>query len=360
MMYIPNRSDAIDPVWLTSALSARDPDVHVAAVEVVERAELTNHHCLLRIDYHESATCPMTMFCKLLPSDSSAREAIAATGMGSREAQFYASLAQDVSVRVPTPYVARHDPNSGAFVLLLEDLMATGAGISDGTTTVVPDAAAVALEDLAALHIRFSSSERRASEAPWLSPPLHQPSYGSTMLQLALDQHRERLSADFAAMADLYIRAADALHALWLEGPKTLIHGDPHIGNLFDPDPEPGERTGFLDWGIISSGTPLRDVSYFLCQALSTEDRRANEAELLRHYLEIWNSGSGFPIGFEDAWRSHRIHAAYGVLACCQIVTFPEGQSEARRVFSEAFLARSEAALADLDSLSVLAELGIR
>ena len=359
MPYVPENSSAIDPAWLNAALGSRHPGVRVAGVEVIDREELTNHHCRLRMEYDESANCPDTMFCKLLPGDSPAREAVAATGMGLREARFYESMAMEIGLRVPTPYVARWDPKSGAFVLLLEDLKATGAGISDGLTTVEPDAAARALEDLAALHVRFSSSQRRAAEAGWVAAPMYQPGYGSAMLKAGLDEHPERLSADFASLARLYIDGSDALHALWQEGPKTVIHGDPHIGNLFDPVPNPGMRTGFLDWGIISTGTPLRDVSYFMNLSLSIEDRRANEEALLRHYLDIWNSGSEFPLSFDEAWRSHRIHAAYCVLACCQIVSFPSGQSEARRVFSEAFLARSEAAISDLDSLAALVESGI-
>ena len=102
-----------------------------------------------------------------------------------------------------------------------------------------------------------------------------------------------------------YIDGSDALHALWQEGSKAVIHGDPHVGNLFDPVPNLGMRTRFLDWGIISTGTPLRDVSYFmnlslsLSLSLSIEDRRANEEALLRHYLDIWNSGSEFPLSFD-------------------------------------------------------------
>jgi len=43
-------------------------------------------------------------------------------------------------------------------------------------------------------------------------------------------------------------------------------------------------------------------------------------------------------------------------VACCQIVSFPENVSEARRIFSEAFLARAEAAIADLEARAALRE----
>jgi aminoglycoside phosphotransferase (APT) family kinase protein len=224
--------------------------------------------------------------------------------------------------------------------------------VSDGPTGVTPDSAARALEDLAALHLRFEDPARRKAEAAWVPQPLDDPSYGSALLRQGLDRHRDRLSDAFAELAELYIAKSGALHALWQQGPKTVIHGDPHVGNLFDDH----GRTGFLDWGIIGIGTPLRDVSYFLNMALAIEDRRRCERDLLRHYLAVRAAGGGESIGFDAAWRAHRVHAAYSVVACCQIVTFPESATAARRVFAAAFLARAEAAIADLDARAALRE----
>ena len=349
---LPGTPDEIDAAWLEKALDERHPGVRVARVEVVERHEATNGHARLHVDYDDDAGAPSALFCKLLPSDPKRRPAIARTGMGRREALFYARLAPSLSMRTPAAYVARHDDRDGSFLLLLEDLVATGCSVSDGTRGVAPDAAADALEDLAKLHLRFEDPDRRRAQADWVPASLHDTSYGATLLRQGLEHHRDRLSRDFAELSLLYLAKAPALHALWQEGPTTVIHGDTHIGNLFDDR----GRTGFLDWGIISLGTPLRDVSYFLAMALSIEDRRRHERALLRHYLAVRNAGSGAPIDFDEAWRAHRIHASYTVVACCQIVTFPENASEARRIFSEAFLARSEAAIADLGARAALRE----
>ena len=349
MVRIPATPDEIDATWLTEALSERHPGARVAAVEVVERHEATNSHARLRVRYHEPAGAPSTMFCKLLPRDPARRESIARTGMGLREALFYAQLAPAIAMRVPEAHVARHDANDGSFLLLMEDLVASGCSVSDGTRGVSPDAAVRALEDLAELHVRFEDPARRKAEAAWVPEPLHS-DYGSILLRYGLDHHRDRLSSRFTALAELYIEKREALHALWHAGPHTVIHGDPHIGNLFD---ERG-RTGFLDWGIINVSTPLRDVSYFLIMALSIEDRRHHERDLLRHYLDVRAARGGTPIGFDEAWCTHRLHAAYTVPACCQIVTFPESDPEPRRIFGAAFLARAEAALEDLEVLEAL------
>lgn len=312
---------------------------------------MTNSHARLAVDYHEAAGAPATMFCKMLPASEKRRDLIAQTGMGPREVRFYNDIAPQSRLRVPTYYVALHDEQDEGFILLIEDLVASKCTISDGTIGLSPDAAARALEDLADLHVRFADPAFRRTHAAWVPAPMES-DYGSVMLQYGLDHHRSRLTPCFAEHAELYIANRSALHALWHEGPHTVIHGDTHIGNLFGD----GDRTGFLDWGIINVSTPMRDVSYLMLMAMSIEDRRTSERELLRHYLDVQRASGGPQISFDDAWRAHRVQAAYGVPACCQIVMFPDNADSARRTFAEAFLARAEAALEDLDVRGALRE----
>ena len=351
---IPRRAEDIDAAWLETALAASFEGVRVRACELVGRSELTNSHARLRVHYDEPAGAPETFFCKLLPPDGERRRLIAQTGMGPREVRFYTHLAPHLSIRIPRPFRCAHDREDFAFVLLLEDLVETGCTISDGSVGLTPDAAAVALEDLAELHARCIPGGTLAAASQWVTGPMES-DYGAVMLQVGLDQHRERLSDAFAEHAALYIEKRSALHALWHEGPQTVIHGDPHIGNLFDD----GTRTGFLDWGIINRSTPLRDVSYLLVMALGIEERRTHERALLQHYLDALRAGGGFEIDFDTAFGSHRIHAAYGVPASCQIVTFPPNPTPARETFAGAFLSRAEAALEDLEVRDALRKAGV-
>ena len=351
---LPSKPDQIDADWLTDAMSARHPGIRVAAVDVTEVHEVTNTHVRLHLRYDEPAGAPDRMFAKLPPLDPARRELIARTGMGPREARFYTELAPELSFRVPEVSVALHD-DEGSFFLLMEDLVRSGCTVSDGTRGVAPDSAARALEELAELHLRFEHADRRRTEVPWIPGANPDSTYGAVLLQQGLDHHRHRLSDDFAALSELYIAQSEALQALWHRAPLTVIHGDPHIGNLFDDH----GRTGFLDWGIVNVGSPMRDVSYFMTMAMAVEDRRSHERDLLRHYLDVRRAAGGTHIGFDEAWLEHRLHAAYTVPACCQIVAFPEGISERRRIFSEAFLARAEAAVADLEALAAVRAAGV-
>jgi aminoglycoside phosphotransferase (APT) family kinase protein len=343
---IPRSADEIDAAWLEGALADRHPGVRVEGVEITDRAEVTNNHAWLRVRYAEAAGAPGSLFCKLLPVEPARRGAIAATGMGLREARFYAELAPLLALRVPHAYVARYDEADGSFVLLLEDLRASGCTVSTGPESVSPDAAAAALEDLAELHVRYEDPARRQREAAFVRPPDPPSDYGSTRLAWALAHRRAEISDAFAEASQLYIDHPSALHALWAAGPSTVIHGDTHIGNLFFDH----GRTGLLDWGMLVVSTPLRDVSYFLQMSLAVEDRRREERRLLGHYLDVRRALGGSPLDPDEAFQTYRIQAAYLAPASCQVVTLPDEATPARRRFAAAFQRRAEAAIEDLES----------
>ncbi len=344
---IPQTPDEVDAAWLTERLRSRFPGVDVETVRIADRREVTNSHSTLELTYRPGAGLPpATMFCKL-PPESARRAAILTTGMGRREALFYTRLAPALALRTPAVYIAEMDEGDGSFVLVMEDLVASGCRVSDGTWCLEPDAAAAALEDLAGMHTRYADPTIRRVEAGWVQPSKRGSRNVVDTLGFGLAHHRDRLSPTFARLAEIYLEQPDRIHALWQEGPHTVIHGDTHIGNLFVDH----GRAGFLDWGMIGVTTPMREVSYFINMALSTEDRRAHERDLIREYIGMWNAAGGPPISWDEAWTAHRRHAAYCVPACCQIVTFPEDATDRRKVFAGAFLARAEAARADLDAL---------
>ncbi len=341
MPALPTEPAEITPAWLSEALG-----VGVASVEVLEIRHGTNSNARLRID----GDLPETLFLKLPPLDAARREAVNRTGMGRREALFYASLASRVPMRVPRPFLARFDEASGAFLLLVEDLEATGCRLPDLVAGLGFEQAAGAMRDFAALHVRYEDPARRAREAAWVEPMPAGSDFGTTLLQLGLDHHRERLSDAFAELAQLYIGRQAELEAAWERGGETVLQGDGHIGNLFLD----GERVGFFDWGLIQLGPPLRDVGYFLCMALSPELRRRHERELIERYLEARREAGGAPIDFEDAWLQHRVQASYTVPASCPLVTFPEGQPPGQERFAAAFLERAERAIEELEARDAL------
>jgi hypothetical protein len=328
--------------------------VRVSRVEVLEASERTNHHLRLRLGYDARAAAPDTLFCKLPPRDPAHRARIGAGGMGAREVHFYDGVAPSLSMRAPVCAFAAAAPG-GSFVILLEDLAARGAAISDGSWAVPGRLVPAALTELAELHVRYEDAARLAAVAPWAARPRGKtPDFVIQTLRHVLAHCRDRLSDAYLAVAALYVDHGDAIEACWEKGPRTLIHGDAHIGNLFLD----GERVGFLDFGMARIGTPLRDVSFFLTMGVEPLDRRRDERAWLQHYLDVRRALGGSAISFEDAWLAHRIHAAYTVIASF-LSLVPPYDTEARRMFTANFRARAMAALDDLDSVGALRAAGV-
>ncbi len=252
-------------------------------------------------------------------------------------------------MRTPISYVAEADAD-GAFVILLEDLMASGCSIMDGIQCISPDLAAGALTDLAHLHVRFEDQSRLDAVRPWvMSNPASASEFTSNMLRHVIDTNRDILSDSYVAVGEMYIANPQAVIDLWDAGPQTLIHGDTHIGNVFVD----GSRVGFLDWGLTTIMSPMRDVGYFLSMSMTAEDRRASEHSLVEHYLEVRRSLGGTPISVDDAWRAIRVHSAYTVLASF-LSLVPPYNGEDQRAFSDAFRNRSITLLDDLDTVSAM------
>jgi hypothetical protein len=103
----------------------------------------------------------------------------------------------------------------------------------------------------------------------------------------------------------------------------------------------------------LQSRHPGARVRYFLSLAMTAEERRASEGDLLEHYIGVRRSLGGAPLDLEEAWRAHRIHAGYLVLASFLSLVPPYNAPE-QRAFSEAFRARATEAIEDLGAAESL------
>jgi len=125
------------------------------------------------------------------------------------------------------------------------------------------------------------------------------------------------------------------------------VHGDAHLGNTYlDADGRPG----FLDWGGVTAGHWAREVCYFLAGALSTDDRRAHERDLLAGYLDALTElgVTAAPVA-DEAWLDYRRHLVHGLLwFLCPTQMQPEAIINAN-------VARFGAAVTDHEAASLFA-----
>ncbi len=79
---------------------------------------------------------------------------------------------------------------------------------------------------------------------------------------------------------------AETISSFYNSGPGALTHGDVNQGNLLFPN-DGGDEPIFIDWQLSARMVPAFDLSCFLVQKLSTEQRREHEEKLLREYYEL-------------------------------------------------------------------------
>jgi hypothetical protein len=102
----------------------------------------------------------------------------------------------------------------------------------------------------------------------------------------------------------------------------------------------------------------MRDVAYFLCNSLPVELRRSEERDLLQRYRAGLGAAGGEAPSFDEIWRDYRRFALHSWVAAT--TTAAAGSRMQPIEVGQAAMARSNAAVADLESLSLLREeLGI-
>ena len=128
--------------------------------------------------------------------------------------------------------------------------------------------------------------------------------------------------------------------------PRTVIHGDTHIGNCYLL-PEGGG--GILDWQLMRIGNWGNDVAYTVMTALDVEERRKGEESLLRLYLDELHALGVDPPGWDEAWTHYRRQMVWGIIAW--LVTPTAMYSEP---LLDALIRRCVAAADDLDTFALL------
>jgi phosphotransferase family enzyme len=293
----------LTPEWFATVLGHE-----VTGAEVLDQSSGTTGRA--RVALTGDPALPGTVFVKLPPFDERQRQFVNSVGMGEAEARFYRDLAPEIPVRIPKVWFA--DTDGDGYVMVLEDLVAAGCRFPHPTDDDIAWRARDIVEQLAALHARFWESPRfdDGGDLAWLaSKGTGGAGGGSKFVQMAVDTLGNQLPEEFHRLADIYLARNDDIAALWNSGPRTFVHGDPHMGNLY-VEAAGGNGTGFLDWAVIGRSPGLRDIAYVMCNSIPAAVRAAEERTLLDRYCELLGE-SGVDLDPETAWDQYRLFAVY-------------------------------------------------
>jgi Ser/Thr protein kinase RdoA (MazF antagonist) len=348
---VPRDIDGVDAAWLDAAL--RDRGARVRGVERLGEHSGTTTRARLALEYDERADMPDTLFLKITPASLPQRLFGHVMRLGAMEVRFYRELRRDLPVRAPEVVVARASVDGARFVLLLEDL--SHCRFVDVGSRVSLDEARAVVRALAVLHAHYWESPRFANDLAWLrclenrarDLPLER-FLTAQMVKAAVRRFGADMPDDFVRAARLVCDRRDVLEARWAEGPRTLVHGDCHVGNLFFE----GESVGFLDWQVLARAPGIRDVAYFLCNSLPAETRREHEEALVSMYREgLVQAGTDAPM-LPTLWDQYRSFALYAWIAAA--FTAGAGGLQSERI-ARAGLERTTKALVDLETVALLA-----
>lgn len=292
---VPGRVEQITPAWLNRVLRPRLAGARVESLSVERHSSGTSVRARLQLQYGAisgTGTVPASIFVKSAATLVT-RIGNGLSGTAPAEAGFYNDLRPLFELEAPHGYYSAFQRRSFRAIHLLEDLVATrGATFCTPTATVSRRQAEEIVEQLALLHTRGAELDLSdGRRPPWLRTyPQWWQATGSFSLirryhlrgqrradEMGLTPARligrgEQLWQSFEASVD----AHDKL-------PRTLIHGDTHLGNWYITG---AGHMGLADWQCISAGHWSRDLSYAISSALTVDQRRDWEDELIDYYLE--------------------------------------------------------------------------
>lgn len=371
---IPSDPEQLTPEWLTATLR-EEGVLNEARVTRVQQEILgqgegfigTIVRLHLTLDRAEPAV-PATMIAKLPISIAQNRTLGELSGTYEREIRFYQALAQDVGIRTPHCYYAAMDPSPAAgrelqivkflerlplwicrllmsfffwisrhsarrYILLLEDL--APARLGDQVAGCSEGEAECAVRALARMHARQWQNPA-LENLHWVAPIDTLSRFFHVMFLRAHGSFLEKFGAAFSpALPELAAwLETHALSLVQLLGtlPRTLLHGDYRLDNLFFSEGREGPEVIALDWQVASLGPGELDLAYFITGNVAQEEAARCERNLVRaYYEEIRASGVGHHdwAACERAYSLSKIFVVYRMMSGLDLLDFYDERGQA-------------------------------
>jgi hypothetical protein len=320
---LPWKWQEVTAEWLTRTLQNKYPGVVAETLEVVQLID--SHTTKLRVKVAFNAAGRAAGLPERLCLKSNWSGAFEDVDICAVEARFYYFLVGEMKVPTATcRYADWDDDGRGQGLIILDDLEALGGKFGNSAQHAGVDAVYTALGGLARLHgSLWNSPLITQTAAPWLQTSMRTP-VDSDQVRIMWQWICKNLEdPNFRAIAPRHYlddprrveRAFDRLvdYEKAFDAPYCVILGDCHQGNTYIlPN---GERL-WLDWQLVRRGRPWRDLTYFMIGALTIDERRANERDMLAFYRsELVATGATGVIEQDAIWEQYRRWVMYGIQA---------------------------------------------
>lgn len=211
-----------------------------------------------------------------------------------RECDFYNFVAPKLdNMELPRSWWAGHNSTQG--IVILDDLATQGCDFGNSAETWPLYRVLDGVNQLAALHAKTWHAE--TCEYPWLTSD-----YDQAILTI-MDTYDAVVKGPDRPIIHEYLKDQERITKVLKKhytsrNPsfRCLLHGDSHTGNTYLLDGVPR----FLDWQMIHIGSAFHDLAYFIGAALSIQDRRAHEWDIVEHYLRVLEKFGVEPLSVSD------------------------------------------------------------
>ena len=341
---IPTRVDHVTAEWLGEFLGLRVDDL-----EILQHTQGAATRLRLRVRYGQPVGLPEVLFLK---TSLTRRMMVADPHMYLTEVRFYERIRPGLDCETPAVYACAVDERTNRFAVVIEDVSQRKAGFPTAETHLSGDELASLMSTLAALHAANWDRPDLESAFDWLETSIRGRSAewwlnreGRRAFDFEVGEPYKAAAVESVPVDRLY-EAFARLQRANDQGPRTVLHGDVHIGNCYQL---PDGAFGLLDWQLMRVANWANDVAYAIVTGLDVETRRASERVLLRHYLaELSAHGVETP-PWEVAWRQYRQQMVWGIVTWMVTPT-----SMYSRELLDRLIRRSVAAADDLDSYAAL------
>ncbi len=349
---VPKSWDDITPEWMSSALAEDHPGATVDGVTVVLRDDGTNRRARLRLTYSEGSG-PTTVFAKAVDPDHADLVELT-SGLFHEPRLFNSKVA--LPLDHPKVYTAIIDEEGRDFMMIMEDVVARGADPRDSTRPLSVEQTANGVRSLARMHSQFWGN--RVTSNPmltWLEPFVAFEGMQYAPIDIAYERLGDTVPPQIPALSgtDLFVDIwARYIGTLTTTAP-TLLHGDPHIGNTYVL---PDDEVGFLDWQMARRGNWSLDLGYFLQGAVTIEDRRRSERDLLDQYRGALELPAAEIPSADEVWLRYRASVAHGL--AIWMATASGGDAWQSQEISVTLAQRYSSAFVDLETRAALDAIG--
>ena len=308
---VPGTYEAITPQWLTAVLCRNAPGAEVISHRVADRTDGSSNRARIFLTYNEAgqrAGLPPTVFCKSSVTQKN-RVLLGVCGANEAEANFFNKIRSRVSFEAPEPIHAAFDPKTFGYIIVMKDM----GGLSDfcNEKSVIDwDHAQRLVITLAKLHSSFyQSPELGTATMPFKTWPefwkgnLEGTAGWAESCDIAFGVCENTIpSRLFKRRAEVWPLTMESV-TKHKQLPQTLIHSDVHLGNWYIA--KNGDM-GLTDWQVTTIGHWSRDYIYATGTALTIENRRKWEKDLLLIYLDKMAELGVPKISIDDAMLNLR------------------------------------------------------